>query len=206
MKLKFKLLILSFALVSLVACGKNNVKNIQETKIEIKKDTKSEVKKEANSENKKDTKKETNSENKMDNKKETNSEKLGKEELKGIVTSDKNGSVTKTNYYAINNIVTKVEQITDADLSKFDPETVKIFKENIEPTKQKYSKIKGIEYSVNIENNNLHEVLVMHVDNPEILKNLIASKLIAVEKGTTQIQLDKILNQFEKAGFNVERR
>lgn len=79
------------------------------------------MKKETNSENKKDTKKETNSENKIDNKKETNSEKLGKEELKGIVTSDKNGSVTKTNYYAINNIVTKVEQITDADLSKFDP-------------------------------------------------------------------------------------
>ena len=190
MKLKFKLILLAFVLISFVGCSKNNT----ETKKEITQQTK----KETMQETKKETKKEA--------MQETKNETIEKEELKGIVTSKQNGSVTKTNYYANGNIVTKIEQITDADLSKFDSATVEIFKSNIKPTKQKYSKIKGIEYSVNVENDKLHEVLIMRVNNPEILKNLIDSKLLAIEKGTTQIKLDEILNQFESAGFNVERR
>ncbi|MFM1525088.1 MULTISPECIES: DUF1307 domain-containing protein [Helcococcus] len=194
MKLKFKLILLAFVLISFVGCSKNNTETKKETIQETKKETMQETKKETMQETKKETMQ------------ETKNETIGKEELKGIVTSEQNASVTKTNYYANGNIVTKIEQITDADLSKFDSDTVEIFKANIEPTKQKYSKIKGIEYSVNIENDKLHEVLIMHVNDPEILKNLIDSKLLAIEKGTTQIKLDKILNQFESAGFNVERR
>lgn len=198
MKFKLKLILVSLSLLTFVGCSKANKETIKETKKETKVETKIETKIK--------TKKETKSETKKETEKETIKESNKNEELKGIVTSDQNGTVTKTNYYAKDNVVTKIEQITDADLSKFDPETVEIFKANIEPTKQKYSKIKGLEYSVNIEDNILHEVLIMHVDNPETLTNLIESKLVAVEKGTTQIKLDKILDQFENAGFNVERR
>ncbi len=129
----------------------------------------------------------------------------GGKEVQNALTmvQDQDIAHIEMSFDAKGDIITKITQTGTLDLSKLPEENIKQLEDTVAKASEQYAAIKGVEYSSEITDDKLVEVIVIPADK-DTLKAVSDAGMLPIQGNASRLSLSKTKESLEKSGWTVK--
>lgn len=124
---------------------------------------------------------------------------------KAKASFEQNGVKIEMFFYAEDDKINTIEQVSTLDMAKYDENQKKVIEETSKAAQEAYKAIKGVEYKTESKDTTMIETITMNVGDETTLKALVAANLLpTTSKDVSTLSLKATIESLKSKGFNVE--
>lgn len=121
-----------------------------------------------------------------------------------VLTYDLSGTTIDYQLDALDDTVQKITQVSTVDCSAYSDEDLSIILESADEYAASYEVIEGVTYSIEVEDSNLIETIVIDTTNLDSLQELSDSGLLPIDGDFDYISLEKTIENLESMGMTIK--